>query len=195
MLSTFRALKKLITIAWNAVTWWPGYAALCTLTLSASLAQVSATPTPLPQPDPCATRPEYRHFDFWIGEWDVTDKGKKIATSTIERGVGGCVIFENYAQLDGYTGKSINFFDAVVGKWRQTWVDSRGNVSEFVVEFTDGAMRFEGETHIASAGAKVLRRMILWSEGPDRVRQYSERSSDGGKTWTIGFDYIYVRQQ
>jgi hypothetical protein len=153
-----------------------------------SVAQ-SATPQ-----SPCPAKVEYRQFDFWLGEWDVTDNGQKIATSSIQNILGGCVVFENYSQADGYTGKSFNFYDAGLGQWRQTWVDAFGNVSEFAGEFREGAMRYEGESH-RSNGLKVLRKMILTKLDADHVRQYSERSLDGGKTWTVAYDYLYTRRK
>jgi hypothetical protein len=168
---------------------------LTTLGAAHSLAQTQTTPAaPAPRPSPCPVKPEYKQFDFWMGEWDVTDKGQKIATSSIQRIVGDCIIFENYFQLDGYTGKSFSFFDATLGKWRQTWVDSSGNVGEFLGEYRENAMRYEGETH-RSDGQKILRRMTLFNLGADRVRQYSERSLDGGKTWAAGYDFIYIRRK
>ncbi|MFL6228059.1 MAG: hypothetical protein ACJ741_04710 [Pyrinomonadaceae bacterium] len=156
-------------------------------------AQTQPAPPAVPV-SPCPSKAEYREFDFWLGEWDVTDQGRKIATSSIQSIVGGCVVFENYAQADGYTGKSFNFYDGALGRWRQTWVDAYGNVSEFVGEFKDGAMRYEGETHRAG-GVKVLRKMILTWLDAGRVRQFSERSTDGGKTWTLAYDYIYTRRK
>ena len=167
---------------------------LAAFAVSPALAQTHTAPPSAPGSGPCPAKPEYRQFDFWVGEWEVTDRGRKIADSSIQRIVGDCIIFENYTQSDGYTGKSFNFYDAALGRWRQTWVDSSGNVSEFVGEFKDNAMRFEGETH-RSAGNKVLRRMTLFNLGPDRVRQYSERSLDGGKTWGVGYDYVYIRKK
>ena len=74
---------------------------------------------------------EHRQLDFWVGRWDVTDKGKVIATSVIERFADGCGILENYTQLDGYSGKSINFYDRSLKRWRQQWADSMGNSSEW----------------------------------------------------------------
>jgi hypothetical protein len=150
-------------------------------------------PTTAPA-SPCPSKAEYRQFDFWLGEWDVTDHGEKIATSSIQNIIGGCVVFENYSQANGYTGKSFNFYDASLGKWRQTWVDAFGNASEFSGEFRDGAMRYEGETHRAE-GRRVLRKMILTRLDDNRVRQYSERSLDGGKTWAVAYDYIYTRRK
>ncbi len=136
------------------------------------------------------TSPSPRDFDFWVGEWEVFAEGKKVGQSRIERIVDGHVIFENYAQADGYHGKSLNFYDGVLRRWRQTWVDSRGNVGEFSGVFRDGAMRFEGETHFTD-GRKILRRLSLFDLGKAGVRQYSERSADGGATWQIAYDFLY----
>ncbi|MBX7150898.1 hypothetical protein K1X84_04620 [bacterium] len=134
-----------------------------------------------------------RQFDFWIGEWEVTDSEQVIATSVEQFLVDSSIIMENYSQSDGYTGKSINFYDRYLKKWRQTWVDHVGNVSEFIGEYRDGAMVFEGETHRAS-GKKILRKMIFYNLGPDKVRQYSEMSLDNGKNWQIAYDFIYIRK-
>jgi tetratricopeptide (TPR) repeat protein len=142
--------------------------------------------------NPCTSQPEYKQFDFWVGEWVVTSEGQQVATSSIQRIVNGCIIFENYAQSDGFTGKSFNFFDATLKKWRQTWVDGTARVSEFAGMFKDGAMRFEGESHLQD-GTRILRRMTLFNLAPDRVRQLSEASTDGGKTWRVTYDFLYTR--
>jgi len=60
----------------------------------------------------CESIPQYKQFDFWVGEWEVTAEGRKVADSSIQRIVNGCVIYENYMQPDGYLGKSFNFFDS-----------------------------------------------------------------------------------
>ncbi len=144
-------------------------------------------------PAPC-DQPQFREFDFWVGEWDVTSDGKKIAESSIRKIVGGCVIFENYTDPRGFSGKSFNFYDSTLKKWRQTWVDSGGNVSEFSGEYKDGAMHYEGESHRRD-GRRILRRMIVSNLGADRVRQYSENSVDGGKIWRTSYDFLYLRKK
>ncbi len=140
---------------------------------------------------PCSAS-EYRQFDFWLGAWDVRSDGVSIAQSRIEHGRDGCTIDEHYAQADGYRGGSVNFYDAVLRKWRQTWVDAAGSVGEFAGTFAEGAMRFEGETHTRE-GRRVLRRMTLAPESADRVRQHSEASTDGGRTWRPHYDFLYIR--
>lgn len=148
-------------------------------------------------PDPatlCDARAENHQFDFWLGEWDVLDDGRKIAESSIQRFAGSCAVLESYSQPDGYSGKSINFYDGTLKKWRQTWVDRIGTVSEFTGELKDGAMQLAGETHTRN-GTVVLRKMTVGTIDPNRVRQSSERSSDGGKTWQKAYDFEYVKRR
>jgi hypothetical protein len=138
------------------------------------------------------TAAEYRQFDFWVGTWDVRSDGVSIALSRIEPGRDGCTIDEHYAQADGYRGGSVNFYDAALRKWRQTWVDAAGTVGEFAGNFTENVMRFEGETHTRD-GRRILRRLTLTPQSADRVRQYSEASTDEGRTWRPHYDFLYIR--
>jgi hypothetical protein len=146
-----------------------------------------------PPAPPCESQPEHRELDFWLGEWTVLGDGKPIAVSRIGKAAAGCVVTESYEQADGFSGKSINFYDPLLRKWRQTWAESTGNASEFSGAFRDKAMRFEGETHRAG-GPAVLRRMTLFDLGNGEVRQLSERSLDGGRTWGPHYDFRYVRR-
>ena len=134
--------------------------------------------------------PIHHQLDFWLGEWQVVEEGQVVATSTIESVSGGCAIRETYRQKDGYNGMSLSFYDATLGKWRQTWIDTRGAAGEFAGSFTEGAMRFEGETHTGE-GKRVLRRMSL---APDAggIRQKSMRSDDGGVTWKPHYEIYYT---
>jgi hypothetical protein len=159
-----------------------GFATATLMALASSSAVAADPPT-------CAS-PEHRQFDFWLGEWEVLSGKDVIATSQIERVIAGCAIRETYAQKDGYTGTSLSFYDGVLHRWRQTWVDSTGAAGEFVGELRDGAMRFTGETHRAD-GARVHRKMNLSPDG-STVRQVSEASRDGA-TWKPHYDFTYRR--
>ena len=66
-------------------------------------------------------------------------------------------------------------------------------MSEFAGEFKDSAMRFEGESH-RPEGTRILRRLTFFNLGLDRVRQFSEASTDGGKTWNLDYDFTYIRK-
>jgi Tetratricopeptide repeat len=143
---------------------------------------------------PCETRPEFHQFDFWIGEWNVkSQQGPLVGHSSIQQILGQCVIFENWTGVQGGSGKSFNSYDTASNAWRQFWVDDRGTVTEFTDgQYRDGAMRFA--THgKAPDGKDVLGRLSFYNLTPDRVRQWKERSVDGGTTWTTDYDFVYER--
>jgi tetratricopeptide (TPR) repeat protein len=147
---------------------------------------------------PCKHDPLHRQFDFWVGEWDVkatgNESGPSIGASRIEMIEDGCIILENWTGAGGSTGKSFNFYDRSLKKWRQVWVDNRGSALDFAGEYKDNQMRYEGET-AGPNGAKTLQRLTFFNLGADRVRQFWEQSTDGGKTWTVAFDGTYIRKK
>lgn len=136
---------------------------------------------------------EYHQFDFWLGEWEVTSQGQFVGTNIIQSFSDGCGLLENYTQFDGYSGKSINYYDAVLGQWRQTWADSAGHMSEYIGNFSDGAMRFEGHWH-RKDGSQPIVKLTFFHLDANHVRQYSEQSTDGGQTWQVAFDLLYTRR-
>ncbi|MGH9937315.1 MAG: YybH family protein, partial [Blastocatellia bacterium] len=108
--------------------------------------------------------------------------------------LGQCVLFENWSGARGMSGKSFNIYNAAKGKWQQTWVDSSGNALELYGEFKDGAMRLVGEKPGPNGGKLIDRLTFLPLEGA-RVRQLWESSRDGGKTWNVVFDGLYIRKK
>jgi len=140
------------------------------------------------------TTDENQQFDFWLGEWDVFSEDNCIAYSRIEKIVGRHIILENYEQEDSYIGKSLNYYDHYLNKWRQNWVDSVGTVGDFTGECKDDIMRFEGESHLRD-GRKIIRLMIISRINENEVRQYSEKSDDDGQSWKVAYDFMYRRKQ
>lgn len=142
---------------------------------------------------PCMARPEYRQFDFWMGEWDVQVNGKTIASSRIERILDGCLLQENWMPLAGSEGKSWNYFDATTGRWEQLWM-SAGQLLRLQGGLKDGAMALEGPG-ATPAGKPVVNRITWTALGEGRVRQLWMQSNDDGRTWTSQFDGVYVPKQ
>ncbi len=146
---------------------------------------------------PCVYRPEARQFDFWVGDWDVSNAGAPAGTSRIEKMVGDCVIFESWTGVNGYVGKSFNVYDPVKKRWQQTWVDVTGRITEYYGEFRDGNLYYLSESISTGPDGKeqrTLGRMTFFNLGKDQVRQLWEQSTDEGKTWTVAFDGLYTRK-
>ncbi len=143
---------------------------------------------------PCMFSAENKQFDFWVGEWDVQLGGQQVGTSSVQRILDGCVIFENWQSGLGGTGKSFNFYDPNTSRWQQTYVDNTGTVLNFFGEYKDNALRYTAETR-AKGGSKTLHKLTFFNQGPQRVRQLWEQSTDEGKTWNIVWDGIYIRKQ
>ena len=146
---------------------------------------------------PCLYAPEYRQFDFWIGEWDVIPNGAPATTppssSSIQLILDGCVIFENW-QSNGYSGKSFNQYDAAAKKWRQFWVDSQGTTLTFEGEARDGNLYYTADTPAQGSAPAMKHKLTFFAKGADEVRQLWEQSSDGGATWSVAFDGLYQRK-
>ena len=86
------------------------------LLLAAALASVAATGNCAADPPPAAAQavrkpgcaaPEYRQFDFWLGDWDTfeaDDPKTAIARTHVDPIAAGCAVHELYEQADGRAG-------------------------------------------------------------------------------------------
>jgi tetratricopeptide (TPR) repeat protein len=62
----------------------------------------------------CMNTPEYRQFDFWVGEWDVMNqRNEQVGTNSVKLLEDGCIVEENWAHTGGGTGKSFNFYNPI----------------------------------------------------------------------------------
>ena len=147
---------------------------------------------------PCDHDALYRQLDFWLGEWDVVaanaPPNTPPASSVITKIHNGCVILESWT-APAQTGQSFNIYDRSMKKWHQTWVDSTGGLHEYWGSLQYGNMVYEGDIPAPpGASGRMHTRLTFFNLGPDRVRQLSERSADGGKTWQVNFDLQYTRR-
>jgi hypothetical protein len=143
--------------------------------------------------NPCRSQPEFRQFDFWIGEWLPRNaQGLTVGTSSIQLILGSCIIFENWSTPVS-AGKSFNLFDTRDGKWHQTWVDDKGRMTHYVGGLVDGKMVLDSESVVN--GKKTIARMTFSRLENGDVRQHGENSTDNGKTWITSFDFIYVKKK
>lgn len=166
----------------------PPFALVSSAMLALALGSITAQQPPPPPP-------EASQFDFWIGEWEVTQPdGKKAGENKIVPINGGRALLENWTSASGgYAGKSLNSYDASKGQWKQFWVDTSGLVLELSGGMVDGSMVLSGARKNRK-GAEVVDR-ITWTPNEDgSVRQHWEFSQDGGTTWQTAFDGRYVKK-
>jgi hypothetical protein len=146
-------------------------------------------------PPPACGGPEYRQFDFWLGDWNVyAPDGTLAGTNDVTREMDGCVLQEHWvaAGPPPQTGSSFNTWSPALRRWHQTWVDSTGGFLLLDGGLKNGVMILSGDMPARSGGGTVRNR-IAWSVlGGGRVRQLWERSRDGGASWSVVFDGTYV---
>ena len=156
-------------------------------------------PRPLSAQSPPAARPtcdvpEYRQFDFWVGDWVVTAGGQRAGTNLVTVEEGGCLIHEHWAGAKGGTGQSLNFYNREDGRWHQVWVSNSGEVLNLTGGYADGTLTLRGESK-RTDGTNLQHRLSFHANPNRSVRQFWEVSSDGGATWTSSFDGLYRKRK
>lgn len=145
--------------------------------------------------NPCLAREEYSQFNFWIGKWDVINPaGKHAGDSEIELMNNGCTLVENWYGATGFVGKSFNYFDSTDNKWHQFWINQNAQKTTFEGKLENGNMVFYSYDHVKDKKNPYLERLTFFNLGNNKVRQYDEKTTDNGKTWTVQYDLTYIRK-
>lgn len=137
-----------------------------------------------------------KELDFWLGTWEVTarSRGTKPGEWVTEKGINevrrafsGKVIQENF-KTPSLVGKSWSVYTPQLKIWRQTWVDANGSY----FAFTGGA---EGRNFIFKTDEVkgTTQRMVFHEIQKDQFKWDWEKTSDGGKTWTVMMQIDYAR--
>ena len=185
-----------------------GAAGLAGVALGQKAPAKKATPSPSPAaaPSPAVTSapaqapsaacggPEYRQFDFWLGEWDLASvDGKKSAEDKVVSILGGCAIQENWTGVKSGQGLSLSAYDPATKHWHQTLMDDSGAVLKLEGEFADGKMILVGQRPSQKEKGVTITHRIAWNLMPDhRVHQFWEASTTGGRTWRPVFEGTYA---
>lgn len=135
--------------------------------------------------------PQYKQFDFWVGDWDAYDVGNTVVVARLKVNhfLDGCVLRELYKGADGHLGESLSIYDASRKVWHQTWVTNRGELLVIEGGFKEGEMILTGEKRTADGRERRVRG--IWKPEGAGVRETAVRSTDGGKTWKPWFDLIF----
>jgi hypothetical protein len=107
-----------------------------------------AAATQQPQPAPCSA-PEFRQFDFWVGDWELSwpasassERKPGQGVNHIEIVLDKCVIVERFdgTPATSLRGMSVSTFNARTRQWQQTWVDNDGSYLDFIGGFKNGQL-------------------------------------------------------
>lgn len=173
----------------------PAVAVVCLLLVASPLAPALGQAGDAPRT--CAEIEGFGRLDFWVGRWDVHVDGRKVGDNRIEKIVGGCALMEHWQSASGGEGKSLFYYLPATSEWKQVWVTPRaaspGGVKEKtrVASYEGPGVRFQGVIR-RPGGDSYLDRTTLTPLDDGRVRQVIETSSDGGDSWQVRFDAVYV---
>ncbi|MGI9550335.1 MAG: hypothetical protein ACR2MT_03975 [Aurantibacter sp.] len=142
---------------------------------------------------PCCTE-NHQAFDFWEGEWKVTNPdGTAAGRNVIVKLEDNCVLRESWKSANGNsTGTSTNFYNSTTGQWEQLWVDNSGSHLKLKGNRTNNQMILASDEFVGADGKKGIHR-ITWTSNEDgTVRQLWEVLQEG-KVVRVAFDGLYTK--
>ena len=164
--------------------------------LASGLISTGALAQPSPGPSPCVSDPHFRDFNFWLGEWKVTNRANAqlAGTNKIISIEGACALEERWTGAGGSSGMSINYYNPVTGKWRQVWLSGGAYTIDIVGGLNEeGEMVLEGTIFYYGRGAQLPFRGT-WTPNEDgSVRQYFQQADADSGEWKDWFDGLYVK--
>ena len=122
-------------------------------------------------PGTCATNPESRQLDFWVGDWTISSPGASSnSTSTVSLSLDSCVITESWDGGKGHRGENIFAYSSGDKGWRGLFVDNEGRAHAFV----DGKIS-SGHRRVSGAEPRPERR-----RGPQSNPRGTPGTGQGG---------------
>jgi hypothetical protein len=154
-----------------------------------------------PADEPWCPAPEARQFDFWIGEWDVTNLNRSAgggewvetgtATNRVYAVVGGCAVVEHWSgkalgqpplAIEGF---SVRAFDSEREVWDLVLLWPIQGPAPFGTpsgRFSDGRGDFLNRV-VNARGDTVRTRLSFSGIRPDAFQWNNAFSADAGATW------------
>lgn len=135
-------------------------------------------------------------FDFWVGEWEVSDTNNNvIGNNSIKKIESGCIINESWKGLKGYSGSSYNYFDKTDSTWNQLWIDYTGGHLKLKGKASSGKMVLRSELKKSKSGKQYYDQITWTKVSEDQVIQLWENYTSDGKKIAIAFKGIYNRKK
>ena len=141
-------------------------------------------------------------FDYLLGDWEFTSENKQYGKfagrwSAVRLDTGQ--ILDEYRVLGGegetvYVTSTIRSYNSAADRWELIGMEGGSGLQDFgTAQRVGGEMRLEQKFGVAG-GSPVTMRIRYYNIQPDRFSWSAYRSTDGGKTWTAGFQHIEARR-
>lgn len=158
-----------------------------TLIVISTLSAFSQTST-----KPC-TSENHRAFDFWEGDWQVTDTtGAEVGQNRIHKIQDGCALQENWTSKSS-TGTSYNYYHATDSTWNQLWIDNLGSQLNLKGHVIENGMVLRSKVLQGQRGKYY--HQIAWIKNEDEsVTQLWSVYGENGEFRTTLFKGIYRRK-
>jgi hypothetical protein len=138
---------------------------------------------------------DVHYYDGWPGVWHRV-QGEwldSLPTFEVRRGPGNSFLEDWYLVIDGKRSTSFGLrsWDPETKSWRLSWVSDSG-----LFQIWDGIKLKDGWYIVRKFGEGAdafLSRQAWIPHGTDRLLHTIERSTDGGRTWTVRYRDLYLR--
>ena len=138
---------------------------------------------------------DLRYYDAWPGVWyrlrgEALDS---LPTFSVDRGPGNSFLETWHLVIDGHRDRSFGLraWDPQTRAWRLVWVADPG-----LYQIWDGVKLSDGwyiQRRFGEGASAFLSRQAWIPQGQDRMLRTIERSTDGGKTWTVRYRDVFQR--
>ncbi|MGE0353943.1 MAG: hypothetical protein AB7Q69_11925 [Gemmatimonadales bacterium] len=164
--------------------------AVLLLSVSIGLAEDLRGQRPVP-----ADSSDPHYYDQWPGSWHRVqgDQVDSLPSFEVRRGPGNSFLEDWFLVIDGQRTRSFGLrsWDPDSRTWRLVWVADPGHF-----QIWDGLKQNDGWYIIRKFGAGAdafLSRQAWIPQGPDGFLRTIERSTDGGKSWTVRYSDGFQR--
>lgn len=130
---------------------------------------------------------------FLVGEWRAHLDGRPFADAKWEAPYGPCFLIQTHMPLDLKHSPYLVVvaYDKALRNWSMLGASAYGERVRFENGIAE-AMRIEFQTMDMNDDA--VRRFSYASTSADTIREMQERSEDGGKTWSVEYDFTWTRK-
>ncbi len=138
----------------------------------------------------------HSQFDFWIGEWNVTDTtGTQIGENIIQKIEKNCIITETWTGGTGFTGSSFNYYDSSDSTWNQLWIDMNGSILKLKGELINNAMVMKGDLQENNEGNLYYNQITWTPQENGSVIQVWETYDKNHQLVSTLFVGIYIKKE